>query len=434
MSARASNVMAVVEQGIREATEAGVMMLTVDDMPYVGRHVQIQGKSLLNFGGCSYLGLDQRDELREAAIAAVRRYGTQFSVSRAYLQSHLYDKLEASLSAMTGGHALVCSSTTQAHMAALPVLVEPGDVVVLDQFAHASLHAAVRLLAPVPVMQVPHGNLTVLQAKIGRLSRKFARVHYVFDGLYSMHGDFAPLERIAALLAVYPNLRLYIDDAHSTSWTGTHGRGWALAHLPDLSRVVVALSLNKAFSAAGGALVFGSEEERLRVRRCGGLLNFSGPVQPPMLGAALASAELHLRHDFVELQGALLDRIRLVGSLARELGVPLANEDLSPIFFVPCGSFDSRFDSLIPLVRALLSRGMFVCPGGFPAVSRDKQGVRFTVSLHNTLEDVKDLMGAIAAEMQALGLPMRRAGAAPATSGTYPVANPTPLDDPGGSS
>jgi 7-keto-8-aminopelargonate synthetase-like enzyme/acyl carrier protein len=387
----------VIDRLVREAAEAGIMMQTADDAEYLGRHVGIQGRALLNFGGCSYLGLEQRDELREAAISAIRRFGTQFSISRAYLQSPLYETLERSLDAMTGGYALVAPSTTLAHMAALPILVRPGDAVIIDQFTHASVHTAIGLLGAIPITKAAHGDMDRLEEDIARLSQSHDRVHYLIDGLYSMHGDFAPLSQVATLLATYPNLHLYVDDAHSTSWFGTHGRGFALERLPDLSRVVVALSLNKAFSAAGAALVFPSAEARALVRRCGGPLLFSGPIQPPMLAAAVASARLHLEPAFVDLQRRLADRIALVTSLANQLDVPLANDDPTPIFYAPCGTLERLFS----LVQAMLARGFFVCPGGFPAVPLDGSGVRFTVSLHNTEADIRSLMEALADEMRA---------------------------------
>jgi 7-keto-8-aminopelargonate synthetase-like enzyme len=392
----------LIDRGIRDATAAGIMMQTADDGEYSGRHVDIGGKRLCNFGGCSYLGLEQRTELREGAIAATRKYGTQFSISRAYLQSPLYEKIESALDEVTGGHVLVAPSTTLGHLAALPVLVQPNDAVLIDRYAHASLQAATAMVGPVPVVPLAHGDLDRLEAEIEFHSRSHERVFYLLDGLYSMHGDFAPLARIGELLATYPKLHLYIDDAHSTSWLGRNGRGWALERLGDLSRVVVALSLNKAFSAAGAALVFPTPEARALVRHCGGPMLFSGPIQPPMLGAVLASAELHLRPDFADLQAALARRITLVQELGRELGVSFANDDPSPIFFVRCGAFETLF----PLMQALLAHGMFVCPGGFPAVPKNQSGVRFSVSLHNTEDDIRLFMQTLANEMVALGIPM----------------------------
>jgi 7-keto-8-aminopelargonate synthetase-like enzyme len=133
---------------------------------------------------------------------------------------------------------------------------------------------------------------------------------------------------------------------------------------------------------------------------------FSGAVQPPLLGAALASAELHLGSNFNLLQRSLLERIHLVNSLAREQGVPLASEDVSPIFFVKCGAPEVTFT----LVRALESRGLYTSVAVFPAVPQNQSGIRFTVSLHNTMDDVRALMSALATETARLGL-QRESGA-----------------------
>jgi 7-keto-8-aminopelargonate synthetase-like enzyme len=130
---------------------------------------------------------------------------------------------------------------------------------------------------------------------------------------------------------------------------------------------------------------------------------FSGPIPPPMLGAALASAELHLRSDFADLQRGLAERIGLASFIANELGLSFANEDASPIFFVRCGTFESLF----PLMQSLLARGMFVCPGGFPAVAKDQSGVRFTLSIHNSEADIRAFLETLVAEMNAHGVPLR---------------------------
>jgi len=319
---------------MREAADAGVIMLTADDVEYGGRYVEIEGQRLLNFGGCSYLGLEQRQELKQGAIDALNRYGTQFPFPRVYLEVPLYRELESTVEAMTGGVALLAPSTTLAHAAALPILVNQDDAVLIDRFAHTSLRMATSLLGAVPVIDVRHNDMKHLDHHVSRLSKTYGAVWYFIDGLYSMHGDFAPLADIAELLEKHPKLHVYVDDAHSTSWLGPNGRGFALEQLPDRSRVVVALSLNKAFAAAGAALIVPTREMKDTIRRCGGPMIFSGPIQPPMLGAALASAKLHLRPEFSDLQRVLVERIRLTVSLAQELLVLLANSEPSPIFFL----------------------------------------------------------------------------------------------------
>ena len=125
---------------------------------YDGSSVEVDGRPLRNFGSCSYLGLEVRDDLKEGALrgGASLRYAVPFS--RAYLENPLYRELEEQLAVMTGGHVLVAASTTLAHIAALPVLVREGDAVLIDQFAHASLHTATTLLRDIPVERVRHNR------------------------------------------------------------------------------------------------------------------------------------------------------------------------------------------------------------------------------------------------------------------------------------
>jgi 7-keto-8-aminopelargonate synthetase-like enzyme len=388
------------DQSVAEAVSAGVIMQTLDDVVYNGRHVDIDGRHLLNFGCCSYLGLEHRPELTRGAIAATERFGTQFSCSRAYMELPLYPELESLVASMTNGYVLVAPSTTLAHIAALPVLVQHGDAVLIDQFAHASLHTAVTLLRSNTVQPFRHNRFDQLEAKITRLAETHARVWLVIDGLYSMTGDLAPMDRVADLLARHPALHVYIDDAHATSWLGRNGRGHALSRLKDRRRVVVALGFAKAFGVGGAALVFSDEEDRMRVRRCGGPMLFSGPLQPPLLGAAVASAKLHLQPEFSLLQQALADRIDRTLDFAKETGVPFVNGDPTPIFFVRFGVASAAMSAVTSLRR----QGIYTCVSVFPAVPQNQAGLRITISLHNTVSDIEQLMTALAAETRRFGL------------------------------
>jgi 7-keto-8-aminopelargonate synthetase-like enzyme len=385
----------LVERSIEEAIRAKIIMMRAGPSEYTGHHVDLAGESLLNFGSCSYLGLEVRPELKQGVVDAVGRYGTQFPFAQPFIKCSLYGDLESTLEEMTGGHVLIAPSTTLAHIAALPVLVEPTDAVIVDQFAHASLYTGAKLIRGAPAEILPHNRLDMLADRVVELSKAHKKVWYLLDGLYSMRGDFAPLDDLARLLRELPQLHLYVDDAHCTSWTGKHGRGYTLDRMPDRDRVVVALSLNKAFSAAGGAVVLPSAAQRDAIRWFGGPMLFSGGIQPPMLGAAVASARLHLTSEFDELQRRLRSRIERVHAMAGKLGVPLASDDLTPIAFVPCGRHEFSFS----LCHALRRRGFYIAAAVFPAVPYNKSGLRLTISLHNDDRDTDRVMEAIAEEI-----------------------------------
>lgn len=375
---------------VTELCEAGLVLQTGSSAN--GRHVGVDGKQYYSFGSCSYMSLETRAELHAAAHEAIDRWGTQFHFSRVYVQCPLYEELEACLAAMTGRPVLVAASTSLAHMAALPVLVEDGDSVVIDQFAHASLHTAMRLVPTAPLEIVRHNRMDLLDAALTRLAKTSKQIWYVADGLYSMLGDFADFEGLRRLLDAHPKLRLYVDDAHATSWIGAHGRGATLEHFASDPRVVVALSLNKAFSAAGGALAVPSEALKLRIRRAGSTMLFSGPIQPPMLGAAVGSARLHLSKELPALQQELASKIAYAGRALESHELLVGAPPESPIFQLHCDS--ARITHAI--VKRMRELGYYCCAVTFPAVPVNRPGIRFTVCRHNLLEDIDAFVAALA--------------------------------------
>jgi 7-keto-8-aminopelargonate synthetase-like enzyme len=353
----------------------------------------VDGRPLRNFGSCSYMGLERHPDLLAGAEAALRTFGSNFSISRVYLQCPLYDELEQALGHIMDRHVLVAPSTTMAHLAALPVLIGDHDLVLIDQFAHASMHMATELTQDVPIELVRHNRLDVLEQSLIEAGDKFDRVWYLCDGVYSMLGDFAPFAGLADLLQRYPRLHLYVDDAHAMSWIGRHGRGAALTQLGTSERVIVAVSLSKAFGATGGALAFPTRELRDRVRRCGGPMMFSGPIPPAGLGAALASAELHLRPEFEGMQAELHERIVLARTRLKQAGLTLATNDPTPILMI---QYDSA-PSAVASVQALRERGFYCCVSTFPAVPMNKPSIRLTLSRHNSIGDIEALVEQLSA-------------------------------------
>ena len=386
--------LALLDEVVSEAAGRGLAMQTADDAPLDGRVISLAGRERINFGSCSYLGLELDPRMREGVYAATARYGTQFSSSRAYVSAPPYLELEAQLDAMFGGHALLMPTTTLGHLATLPVLVGSGDAAVLDQQVHASVQMAAGQLRlqGTTVEMIRHNRIDRLERMIERLAPRHKRIWFLADGVYSMFADFAPFAELRELLDRHEQLHLYIDDSHGVGWSGTHGRGPALEALGMHERLVVAASLNKSFAAAGGAIVFPDPELRRRVRTTGGPMIFSGPVQPPMLGAALASARIHLSDELPVRQAALQERIALFDELAEEFCLPLATRDATPIRYVPLGLPRVVLD----VVEGLMDDGFYTNYGAFPAVPMKHAGVRTTLTLHHRPEDIRALVSALA--------------------------------------
>ena len=385
---------ALTEQFVTSGVDIGVLMRAAEDDVLDGRTIRLDGSQKLNFSSCGYLGLELDPRLREAACAAVIRYGTQFSSSRAYLEAPAYPLVEALLGEMFGGHALLTPSTTIGHHTALPVLIDEEDAVLVDQQVHHSVQSVlpqVRELGA-DVELVPHNNMRLLERKIERAAPAHRKVWYLADGVYSMFGDPAPVPELAALLDRHEQLHLYMDDSHGIGWSGRHGHGPTADVLAGHDRVIVIGSLNKSFAGAGAALVLPTAELKQRMRVLGGPSIFSGPIQPPMLGALLASARIHLSPEIDERQAALRERIELCTDLIRESGLELASDARTPIFHVTVGLPEAATE----VVRGLFDEGIYTSLAVFPAVPVKKAGLRITLTLHNTPDDIRTLVDALA--------------------------------------
>jgi len=385
-----STIDGIVNMGISQ----GLVQRTTEDPHFNGRSICLNGKRVLNFALCSYLGLELDHRLKQGAIDAINNYGTQFALSRAYLSATPYAELEAQLEKLFEGKVLVTPTTTLGHIAALPVLIQKNDAIIIDQMVHNSVQTAAKLvqIEGVPVETLLHSDLELLEEKIIRLSKHHRHVWYLADGVYSMFGDMAPVAELGKLLKRYEQLHLYFDDAHGMSWMGKHGRGFVLEALPIQERMVVATSLCKSFSAGGGALVFPNAQMHQQVKNCGGPMIFSGPIQPPMLGAALASAHIHLSPEINVLQQELQGRIALCNDLIDLYELPIACHSESPIFNIKLGHPDVAGD----MAKYLLEEGFYTNHAVYPAVSRRRSGIRFTLTRHLSAEDIRNLIEAIA--------------------------------------
>jgi len=400
--------LAILDEVLTEAAGKGLLQLSPDDdAPLNGRTITLDGRSVVSFGSCSYLGLELDPRMKQATIDAVLRYGTQFSSSRGYLSSPQYLELEALLSEMFGGHVLVTPTTSLGHLSVLPVLVNSTDAVLLDHQVHASVQMAANQLRVkgTHVDLIRHNNMERLEAMINRLAKAHDRIWYMADGVYSMFADLAPFAELRALLDRYPQLWLYVDDSHGVGWAGEHGRGPALDVLGGHERVIAACSLNKSFGAAGGAMVFPDAELRRRVKTAGGPMMFSGPIQPPLLGAAIESAKIHLSEELPAMQAALRERVELFTSLCEEHGIPLATSDVTPIRYVPLGLPVVAHD----VIQRILADGYYTNLGTFPAVPMKHAGVRMTITLHHTFDDIRGLVASLAEHVPAA---LERAGEA----------------------
>jgi 7-keto-8-aminopelargonate synthetase-like enzyme len=389
----------LVESAVNDGIQHGTSHLDAEDDELSGRLVTLRGRRQVNFGSCSYLGLETDLRLKEAACDAVIRYGAQFSSSRAYVSCPPYRELERLLHALFDAPVVVAPTTTLAHFSALPILVGSEDAVVCDQFVHNSVQSVLPTLqvAGTHCRFVRHNRIDRLDEMVRALAERHRRVWYLADGVYSMLGDRAPMAALHELASRHERLSFYIDDAHGLSWTGWQGRGTVLGDGPPLPRTVVAAGFAKAFGANGAVLVLPDEERARLIRKCGSPMIFSGPVPPPVLGAAIASARIHLSDEIHQRQRNLMERIQLFNRVAEQRGLSLGSQDETPIRLIKIGDDAAAYR----IAAELMDEGFYTNTALFPAVSRGKGGLRVALTLHHTLDDIRALIDAVAKRLQA---------------------------------
>lgn len=387
----------IVDDIFTAAHDLGISQVETEDEELDGRHIRIHGKDMINFGSCSYLGLELDPRLKAGAIEATKRYGTQFSSSRAYVSVGLYTELEGLFTKIFGQPVILCPSVTLAHLSNIPVLIGDQDVVILDAQVHECVQTAVQLLKPrnVTIEMIRHNKMDALEEKIKAHKDKHKKIWYMADGVYSMFGDFAPLSELVKLMDKYEQFHLYVDDAHGMSWSGKNGSGYVMSQIDFHPKMYLVTSANKAFGAAGGLLVFPDKASMKRVRNCGKTLIFSGPIQPPMLGAGIASAKIHLSNEIYTLQKRLQESIRFFNSTAKMYDLPLINESTAPINFIGVGKPAVGYS----MVKRLMNLGYFVNISAYPSVSYNHTGLRVPVNLHHTKEDIDTVLKTIAEQL-----------------------------------
>ena len=224
----------------------------------------------------------------------------------------MYEPFEELLTKIFKSYVVVTPTTTLGSAAALPVLLQDGDLVLMDFFAHNSLLAPVLAKGDmVTTKRIYHNDMDKLEKEIQKAENdpKINNIWYIADGMYSSDGSVCDVKKIEYLLNKYQNFYAYIDDAHGCSIIGKNGCGYVLSHFdkhPD--KLVVILGFCKAFGmGCGAAIVLPNKEWQRKIQVCGPTNIFSGPIPTPMLAAGIALAKIHLTPEIKLLQDKLYE-------------------------------------------------------------------------------------------------------------------------------
>jgi 8-amino-7-oxononanoate synthase len=342
-----------------------------------GIWVMRNGRRLLSFCCNDYLNLSHHPAIKEAAIAALSRYGVGAGASRLVTGNHpLYAELERRLARIKGTEAAcVFGSGYLANAGIIPALIGPRDLIVIDELSHACLWAGAQL-SRATVLTYRHCDVAHAQDLLEQQRHRHERALLVTDGVFSMDGDLAPLPELAAL-AERLDTWLMVDDAHGLGVVGGGG-GSGFAHGGKLDIPLQMGTLSKAIGAYGGYLCASSAVIDLICNRARSLIYSTG-LPPAMVAAAIAALDLIARDP---AYAALpLAKAR---AFTQHLGLAPA---ASPIVPVVVGEADAALQA-----SALLeAEGFLVTAIRPPTVPAGTARLRFTFTAAHPDHDIERL-------------------------------------------
>ncbi len=341
--------------------------------------IELNGKKLLMFGSNSYLGLTNHPVIKEAAINAIKKYGTGCAGSR-FLNGtlDLHNKLEASLASFVGKEsALVFSTGFQANLGAVSALTGRHDYLLIDDADHASIIDGCRLSFS-KVIKFKHNDMTSLEKELKSLPEDKIKL-IIVDGVFSMEGDITNLPEIVRLSAKY-NGSIMVDEAHSMGVLGKNGSGTA-SHFGLTKEVDVIMgTFSKSLSTVGGFIA--ADEALINyLKHNSRSLIFSASISPANAASAIAALEI-VKAEPERLQ-QLWTNTHYAMKLLKELGFDIGKTE-TPI--IPIYVRDDL--KTFMLTQMLVEEGVFVNPIISPAVRSDSSLIRFSLMATHSLEQI----------------------------------------------
>ena len=355
--------------------------------------MEVDGKDVWLFAGSNYLDLARHPQVVEAASRAAQELGCAAGGSRLISGNlSIHEALEAELADFLGTEAALAFSTGyMANVGVIPALADEGDVVVSDALNHASIVDGCRL-SRAAVRVFEHGNPDALQEALEDVAPRHRRVLVALDGVYSMDGDVAPLERMVPLAKRHGAIVL-VDDAHGTGILGASGRGsHELRGVEDGIDILMG-TLGKSLGSFG-AFIAGSAALRDLLVNTARSFIFSCALAPPQVAAAREALRLVQSEPWRrERLQANAERLRW-----RLAGHGISSEP-STTHIVPVVIGDNP--RTMAVCERLLERGFYAQGIRHPSVPEGTARLRITPMATHPVQAIDALADAVSEELGA---------------------------------
>lgn len=357
----------------------------------------VRGKEVINLGSYNYLGMSGHPETMQAAVDAVKKYGTSASGSRTLAgEKTLYQELERAISEWKHTEdAIVCTGGWATNLTFISCFAKAGDLVLYDALSHNSITEGVAL-SKADSKAFAHNDLAALENILRNIEGKYRKVLIVVEGVYSMDGDIAPIPEFVRLKKKY-GCFLMVDEAHSGGVIGKNGGGVDDYFDLEPKDIDVKMgTLSKALGTCGGYIAADkSIVEYLRYSMNGFV--FTAGISPALAAAAMKAIEI-IRRDNTTV-AALHRNIEYFVRRAKEEGLNTCLAKESAIVPVLIGS-----DEHAAMLSAFMLReGVFVPPAMYPAVPKGQSRLRFSITAAHSIEQLETAVSTLSRLMREYG-------------------------------
>jgi 8-amino-7-oxononanoate synthase len=335
-------------------------------------------QEMLNLASYNYLGVSYRDEVKQAAIEAIHKYG--LGASGSPILSGTFDihlELADAISRFKGKEGTVLFPTGySANVGFISSLMRAGDTILLDQYSHASIVDGA-ILAKSKTVFFRHNNPLDLERKLSSVKGKKL---VVVEGVYSMDGDVCVLPDIVEV-AKRHGARILIDEAHSTFLFGPNGRGVAEHFGLDKEVDFHLGTFSKSLGGQGG-FVCGDKDLINYVNAFSRSRFFSCNLAPPLAAGLLAG--LKIVQNEPELRAKLWSNVAFLRRRFAEEGIDIgkSTSQVMPVLV-------NNDTKVFAVAEKIQDRGIFLQPVTYPAVPKHKSRLRVSISAAHTEADLE---------------------------------------------
>ncbi len=371
----------VLKDEMRELEEKGLLVKIRTLESPQGAWLNVDGRKVLNMCSNNYLGLCFDEELKQAAIEGIKKWGVGPGAVRSIAGTlDLHNELERELAQFKKVEAtLVVQSGFNANQAVIGPIVSEEDAILSDELNHASIIDGVRLTKAKRYVW-KHKDVADLEEQLKAAKADGARrMLIITDGVFSMDGDLAPLPEIVEKAEKYGAI-VMVDDAHGEGVLGSNGRG-IVDHFHLHGKVDIEVgTLSKAFGLVGG-FIAGKKALIDYLKQKARPFMFSSSLSPAETAAAIAAVRKLSSTD--ELVKTLWNNAEYFKERLKSLGFDTGHSE-TPI--TPVMLYDAKLSSSFS--KRLFEEGIFASSIGFPTVPRGKARLRIMISAAHSRKDL----------------------------------------------